>query len=181
MEKFLSKYAKILVVLATILGALSGPLGKAISAPSLAIGFWRLTMGLPFFIISVFSSKYRRGELKNIDKKSLAGAMTAGFFLFVFFRTLCFAPAGVSVHPDRRTAAEEQRVDLNRADSAELRQLPGIGPVLSEAIISWREEHGGFRTVEELQNVPGIGEKTLAGLRDYVYVGGLSTDEDPGR
>lgn len=85
MEKFLSKYAKILVVLATILGALSGPLGKAISAPSLAIGFWRLTMGLPFFIISVFSSKYRRGELKNIDKKSLAGAMTAGFFLFVHF------------------------------------------------------------------------------------------------
>ena len=111
----------------------------------------------------------------------LALLASAGFFLFVFFRTLCFAPAGVSVHPDRRTAAEEQRVDLNRADSAELRQLPGIGPVLSEAIISWREEHGGFRTVEELQNVPGIGEKTLAGLRDYGYVGGLSTDEDPGR
>ena len=75
----------------------------------------------------------------------LALLASAGFFLFVFFRTLCFAPAGVSVHPDRRTAAEEQRVDLNRADSAELRQLPGIGPVLSEAIVSWREEHGGFR------------------------------------
>ena len=111
----------------------------------------------------------------------LALLASAGFFLFVSFRTLCFAPAGVSVHPVRRTAAEEQRIDLNRADSAELRQLPGIGPVLSEAIVSWREEHGGFRTVEELQNVPGIGEKTLAGLRDYVYVGGLSTDEDSGR
>ena len=35
----------------------------------------------------------------------LALLASAGFFLFVFFRTLCFAPAGVSVHPDRRTAA----------------------------------------------------------------------------
>ncbi|MBO4235991.1 MAG: DMT family transporter [Firmicutes bacterium] len=85
MEKFLSKYAKILVVLATVLGALSGPLGKAISAPSLAIGFWRLTMGLPFFIIPVFASGYRRNELKDIDTKSLIGAVVAGIFLFIHF------------------------------------------------------------------------------------------------
>ncbi len=111
----------------------------------------------------------------------LALLASAGFFLFLFFQTVWFAPAGVSVHPVRRTAAEEQRIDLNRADSVQLRQLPGIGPVLSEAIVSWRDEHGGFRTVEELQNVPGIGEKTLAGLREYVYVSGVSTDEDSGR
>ena len=85
MEKFLSKYAKVLVVLATILGSLSGPLGKAITAPSLAIGFWRLTMGLPFFIVSVLGSSYRRKELVSIDKKSLVGAAVAGVFLFVHF------------------------------------------------------------------------------------------------
>lgn len=85
MEKFLSKYAKILVVLATILGALSGPLGRAISAPSLAIGFWRLTMGLPFFIVPVFASSYRRQELKSIEKRSLIGAVSAGVFLFIHF------------------------------------------------------------------------------------------------
>ena len=111
----------------------------------------------------------------------LALLASAGFFLFLAFRTISFAPAGVSVYPDRRTAAEEQRIDLNRADSLQLRELPGIGPVLSEAIVSWREEHGGFRTVDELKNVPGIGDKTLAGLRDYVYVGGEDTDEDSGR
>ena len=111
----------------------------------------------------------------------LALLASAGFFLFVSFRTLCFAPTGVSVHPARRTAAEEQRIDLNHADSLQLRELPGIGPVLSEAIVSWREEHGGFRTVDELKNVPGIGDKTLAGLRDYVYVGGENIDEDSGR
>ena len=85
MEKFLSKYAKVLVVLATILGSLSGPLGKAITAPSLAIGFWRLTMGLPFFIVSVIGSSYRRKELMSIDRKSLIGAACAGVFLFVHF------------------------------------------------------------------------------------------------
>ena len=85
------------------------------------------------------------------------------------------------VHPARRTAAEDQRIELNLADEEQLQQLPGIGPTLSAAIVSWREEHGGFRSVEELQNVPGIGAKTLAGLRDYVYVGGESKDEDSGR
>ena len=111
----------------------------------------------------------------------LALLASAGFLLFLFLQTVFFAPPGVSVHPARRTAVEDQRVELNLADEELLQQLPGIGPALSAAIVSWREEHGGFRSVEELQNVPGIGEKTLAGLRDYVYVGGGSTDEDSGR
>lgn len=85
MENFLSKNAKILVILATVLGALSGPLGRAITAPSLAIGFWRLTMGLPFFIVSVIGSSYRRKELMSIERKSLIGAVCAGVFLFVHF------------------------------------------------------------------------------------------------
>ena len=119
--------------------------------------------------------------MKKRNALFLALLASAGFFLFLDFRPISFAPAGVSVYPDRRTAAEEQRIDLNRADSLQLRELPGIGPVLSEAIVSWREEHGGFRTVDELKNVPGIGDKTLAGLRDYVYVGGENTDEDSGR
>ena len=85
MENFLSKNAKILVIIATVLGALSGPLGRAITAPSLAIGFWRLTMGLPFFIVSVIGSSYRRKELMSIERKSLIGAACAGVFLFVHF------------------------------------------------------------------------------------------------
>ena len=111
----------------------------------------------------------------------LALLASASFFLFLLLQTVFFAPPGITVHPARRTVAEDQRIELNLADEAQLQQLPGIGPTLSAAIVSWREEHGGFRSVEELQNVPGIGEKTLAGLRDYVYVGGESKDEDSGR
>ena len=53
----------------------------------------------------------------------------------------------------------------------ELTALPGIGQVLAERIIAYREAHGGFQTVEELMEVDGIGEKKLSELRDRVTVG----------
>ena len=62
-------------------------------------------------------------------------------------------------------------VNINLASSAELQTLPGIGPVLADAIIGFRETHGMFRTVEELINVPRIGPATLERLRSLVEVG----------
>lgn len=85
MEKFLSKNAKILVILATILGALSGPLGRAITAPSLAIGFWRQTLAIPFFAIPVLFNKEKRTQLLNLKGDSLKWTVVAGVFLFLHF------------------------------------------------------------------------------------------------
>ncbi len=62
------------------------------------------------------------------------------------------------------------QLDLNRASAAELETLPGIGPVKAEAILAYRQDYGGFDSVDELLRVSGIGEKTLAELRDLVYV-----------
>lgn len=62
-------------------------------------------------------------------------------------------------------------VDLNRADVAALDELPGIGPVLAERIVEWREQHGRFTAVEELVEVSGIGPALLARVRDKVTVG----------
>lgn len=59
-------------------------------------------------------------------------------------------------------------VDLNRATVAELETLPGVGPVLAERIVAHRDAHGPFTTVEDLLDVPGIGEAKLAALRDEV-------------
>ncbi|HJQ95152.1 MAG TPA: ComEA family DNA-binding protein [Acidimicrobiia bacterium] len=59
-------------------------------------------------------------------------------------------------------------IHLNRATAAELDALPGIGPVIAERIVAHRSEHGPFTTVEELLDVPGIGEAKLASLRDLV-------------
>jgi competence ComEA-like helix-hairpin-helix protein len=62
------------------------------------------------------------------------------------------------------------RIDLNRADAAALCTLPGIGESRAADILAWREEHGGFTSVEDLLQIPGIGEKTLEALRDQVCV-----------
>ena len=52
-------------------------------------------------------------------------------------------------------------VDLNRAGVDELMLLPGVGRTLAERIIAWREENGGFRSVEDLRRVKGVGEVTM--------------------
>ena len=61
-------------------------------------------------------------------------------------------------------------VNLNLATRAELEALPDVGPVTAQSIIGWREERGGFTSVDELLEVDGIGEKTLAKLAPYVTV-----------
>jgi competence protein ComEA len=62
----------------------------------------------------------------------------------------------------------ESLVNLNTADQAALETLPGVGPVTAESILSWREEHGGFTSVDELLEVDGIGDATLADLAPLV-------------
>lgn len=61
-------------------------------------------------------------------------------------------------------------VNLNTADATQLEELPEVGPVTAEAIIAWRTENGGFTAVEELLEVDGIGEKTLATIAPHVTV-----------
>jgi competence protein ComEA len=61
-----------------------------------------------------------------------------------------------------------RRVSLATATVEQLDQLDGIGPTLAKRIIEYREEHGGFRSVDELKQVDGIGEKRFAALEDAV-------------
>jgi competence protein ComEA len=61
-------------------------------------------------------------------------------------------------------------VDLNTASEAELDTLPGIGPVTAQAILDWRSENGAFTSVDELLDVSGIGDATLADIEPYVHV-----------
>ena len=61
-------------------------------------------------------------------------------------------------------------VDLNTATLELLDTLDGVGPATAQKILDYREEHGGFGSVEELGQVSGIGEKRLATLKDRVRV-----------
>lgn len=71
-------------------------------------------------------------------------------------------------------------VDINTAGLEELMLLPGIGQVRAQAILDWREEHGPFKYVEDLIQVPGIGEGILEGLMDQAIAGGQTNAEDTG-
>jgi competence protein ComEA len=61
-------------------------------------------------------------------------------------------------------------VDLNTADVTALDALPGIGPVLAQHIVDWRTEHGRFASIDQLREVPGIGESKFASLKAKVRV-----------
>lgn len=63
------------------------------------------------------------------------------------------------------------RIDVNSAASAELELLPGVGPKLAGAIVEFREQHGPFRAVEDLDQATGIGPSTLERLRERVRFG----------
>jgi len=67
-------------------------------------------------------------------------------------------------------------VNLNTATITSLERLPGIGPVLAQTIIDYRETHDGFPSVDSLQEVPGIGSKNIEMFRDYIIV---ETKEEP--
>ena len=64
--------------------------------------------------------------------------------------------------------ADDGRVRINTATAVQLEALPGVGPVLAGRIAAYRDEHGPFTAVEDLLDVPGIGEGKLETLRDSV-------------
>ena len=83
---------------------------------------------------------------------------------------------GYTVAVERSVPAEEivperQPVDINSATAEELQQLMGVGPVLAQAIVDYRAEHGPFASVDELLEVSGIGETKLEGIRNDITLG----------
>jgi len=62
------------------------------------------------------------------------------------------------------------KVDINTADAAALQTLDGVGPSKAEAIVEYRDSHGGFSSADELSSVKGIGAKTVDDNRDRISV-----------
>ena len=74
----------------------------------------------------------------------------------------------LSAYQDLQSSPDIYLVGINSAGAADLQILPRIGPVLAQAIIDYRTQNGPFRSVEQLLEVPGIGEKTLEQLRPLI-------------
>ncbi|WP_248500538.1 ComEA family DNA-binding protein [Streptomyces sp. D2-8] len=78
------------------------------------------------------------------------------------------APGGPAGAAAGGAAAPAAPVSLNTATADQLDTLPGVGPVLAQHIIDYRTQHGGFRSVDELREVNGIGDRRFADLRNLV-------------
>jgi competence protein ComEA len=105
----------------------------------------------------------RRAELSGLN---LAAKVEDGRQVLVPERAAGASPASGSAAAV--VPGEGQPVNLNTATLEQLDTLSGIGPLTAQKILDAREERGGFGSVEELGEVPGIGEKRLATLREEV-------------
>ena len=105
----------------------------------------------------------RRADLSQINR---AAKLEDGRQILVPAR----APRGGEAAAATGAAPADAPVNLNSATLEQLDTLDGVGPATAQKILDYREEHGGFGSVDELDQIPGIGEKRLAALREKVRV-----------
>jgi len=92
----------------------------------------------------------------------------------------CASAAATFSVPQLAQAAQAQAarpaagpvINLNTASATQLEQLPGVGPKTAARIIEYRQKNNGFKKVEEIMNVRGIGEKTFLKMKDQLTIAG---------
>ena len=105
----------------------------------------------------------RRADLSQVN---LAAKVEDGRQILVPRRV----PAGAAAAPTTAPGQPAAPLNLNTATLEQLDALAGVGPVTAQKILDYREEQGGFGSVDELGQVPGIGDVRLASLREQVRV-----------
>jgi competence protein ComEA len=94
--------------------------------------------------------------------------------LIVFALCLCGSTGAAFAQakaPAAKPSASATVVNLNTATTSQIATLPGIGEKAAQRIVEYREKNGGFKKIEELMNVKGIGEKSFLKLKPLVTVG----------
>ncbi|HOP56425.1 MAG TPA: ComEA family DNA-binding protein [bacterium] len=107
----------------------------------------------------------------DLDAINLASRVTDGLKIVVPSRvnkenSMVAADSGQS----SGTSESGGKININTASARELEELPGIGEVLAERIVSFRETNGPFKSIEEIKKVSGIGEKKFESIRDLIVV-----------
>lgn len=104
----------------------------------------------------------------RLTSVNMARLLTDGEQVLIGIQPVAGSAAGAAPTTPVPGAPTSALVNLNTADQAALETLPGVGPVTAAAILQWRTEHGGFTSVDELLEVSGIGEVTLAEIAPHV-------------
>ena len=113
-----------------------------------------------------------RPLLRRADQLTVGVLVTGCFFAILFHWTWHQVIGESLIEIDQAAPLElEFTVQVNEADWPELTLLPNIGETLGRRIVEYRQQHGPFESVAELQNVKGIGPKTLRRIAPYVSIG----------
>ncbi|MDD3429517.1 MAG: ComEA family DNA-binding protein [Oscillospiraceae bacterium] len=115
---------------------------------------------------------------KPFKDKILENLAVIGIFLivvFTFFKTypiyqVRYVNYEISSVPFLPNAYFSEKININTADVLQLQVLSGIGEKKAQDIILYRETHGAFKTVEEIQNVKGIGAKTFKEIKNKICI-----------
>ncbi len=75
---------------------------------------------------------------------------------------------GEAKYNETNEESDDGKISINDSDLSKLKEIPGIGEVKANSIISYREKNNGFKSIEELKNVDGIGEKTFEKIKDSI-------------
>ena len=124
----------------------------------------------------------RKGMCENM-KKNLPFIITMSIFtiacIVVVLYTMTNEPQYVRIMSSEITKSGEDseiaaetvvKININTATLEDLQALSGIGEVKAKSIIDYREENGDFLRIEEIMEVPGIGEKMFDGIKEYITV-----------
>ena len=100
----------------------------------------------------------------------IAAALVLASFVALSPAVILAQPPAQEPAAEKSEPAHGAAINLNTATAAQLESLPGIGPRAAERILEYRQKNGGFKKIEDLMNVKGIGEKSFLKLKTRITV-----------
>lgn len=158
-------------------GPPTGPAATPAASPSTAVvvdvtgkvhhpGIARLPSGSRVVDALRAAGGARRGV--SLSTLNLARVLVDGEQIVVGLRAPAGIAASAAAAPGPGSSTATPMVNVNTATELELEALPGVGPVTAAAIVKWRTENGAFTAVDDLLEVSGIGDATLAEIAPFV-------------